>query len=1145
MMHTIDGIGQTELNMQNGRFRICKGFLLDSDEGKNKGYYDHNENYTLTLSLPGASKISLQFSSFCTEVDEDILSIFDGKDTNSTLIGRYHGSTSPGTVSSTDSFITLHFISDKSVSCTGWKAKIINNIIPPKAANLSIKNNINCKDSFIDVKLSTKIHCDSFNNANTSISNLIINKIESIICKDSLSDNFRIFFQNPIGSNGSYRIDHTHGYRDFCDSAYFLSSSLTFSVRNCPITVDLTSSVDTICLGECIDIKANATGGDSTKYKYEWRHTSKDSKETSICPKKSGFTTIKVTDGNAIPGLDTFYYVVLSPPKTQSDTQLCYYSDPVELTASPNGGVWQGRGIENSNTGQFNPRRAWGNSAIVYKIGGCTDTLNVFVSRPYNYENVFCKDSKRTQPLYWYGPAGGYWTGNNVDSSGRYLADSVGEFYPTYHWQGCTSDKKVIVLDKPDVPNFDTTCESRTRDTLSFSPRGLIVGYFKGRVNAYWGWYNPSIMGGPGDYNVYFYGRGSGCRDTTQITVLPCYAGKDDTICPTTSDFPLTGFRASKQFEWTGKGINNPSIGRYSAKWANGEDAVDTITLTSKGCTDEKIIHIIGTRVLESDTIEICPEIDSFDLNKIKTNVDNGNWSSIYVKGDIFNPNKAGTGLHTLTYTQNNCSDNLTLRVLDSAIVPSDTFICEDSPNIVLSPKENGFFYGNTVISNNPQIFNPLLRKSLIERVNFISEKGCRNSFNVFIDTLPNIDFGLVPSSLCFKDSFFNLEISPSGGQYKFQNSTYDQINPVVLGSGNHSITYTVPFASCTGEDSFDLTVLNPLKAIVTPDFDSLCPGENTTLQAFGFGGTGNYSYQWSHGQSGAKAFATPLKSTVYTLTLTDGCSESANAESNILVHPEMWFSSVISDSVCYGKNGFIVLSLREGNPMKIQWNYPGTTKNDTFFAPSGSYYTAFVLDSMSNCYADTSLYIPGFKALNASFTISPPSSGLCYTPIDKQISIFDGSDGGTSGEWRLNDSFIGNYQAFQNWNFGLDGSKSSYILKLSILNNGGCSDTAIQTICYKDTVISYLPSAFTPDDDGINDRWIPRIYGANSVYIAIYNRWGQILHQSIDPDEGWDGVYLNKPVPEGIYTAYIELKGQKTAKRKEVVNIYLSRQKN
>ena len=60
MMHTIYGIGQTELNMQNGRFRICKGFLMDSDEGKNKGYYDHNENYTLfLLFLLGLAALTL------------------------------------------------------------------------------------------------------------------------------------------------------------------------------------------------------------------------------------------------------------------------------------------------------------------------------------------------------------------------------------------------------------------------------------------------------------------------------------------------------------------------------------------------------------------------------------------------------------------------------------------------------------------------------------------------------------------------------------------------------------------------------------------------------------------------------------------------------------------------------------------------------------------------------------------------------------------------------------------------------------------------------------------------------------------------------------------------------------------------------
>ena len=64
---------QSDIQMQNGRFRVCNGNILDSEGGKNSGYYDHNENYTLTLSLPGATSIQLDFSSFCTEIDSDIL----------------------------------------------------------------------------------------------------------------------------------------------------------------------------------------------------------------------------------------------------------------------------------------------------------------------------------------------------------------------------------------------------------------------------------------------------------------------------------------------------------------------------------------------------------------------------------------------------------------------------------------------------------------------------------------------------------------------------------------------------------------------------------------------------------------------------------------------------------------------------------------------------------------------------------------------------------------------------------------------------------------------------------------------------------------------------------------------------------------
>lgn len=64
-------VAQTEVLMQNGRVRVCKGIFKDSEKGKTKGDYDHNENYTLTLSVPGAKSITLKFKSFCTEKDND------------------------------------------------------------------------------------------------------------------------------------------------------------------------------------------------------------------------------------------------------------------------------------------------------------------------------------------------------------------------------------------------------------------------------------------------------------------------------------------------------------------------------------------------------------------------------------------------------------------------------------------------------------------------------------------------------------------------------------------------------------------------------------------------------------------------------------------------------------------------------------------------------------------------------------------------------------------------------------------------------------------------------------------------------------------------------------------------------------------
>jgi hypothetical protein len=168
-----------------------------------------NENYTLTLSVPGAKSITLKFSGFCTEKDNDILRIFDGKDTFATLMGTYSGNKGPGTITSKDSFITLHFISDKSVACTGWEAVISTQIIPPVAPVVSMFQTAKCNDNFIIIQTNKAVPCDSFKVANASMTGPITIGPSSIVaqnCSGGTATRFRVNLNAGLKLNGSYSL---------------------------------------------------------------------------------------------------------------------------------------------------------------------------------------------------------------------------------------------------------------------------------------------------------------------------------------------------------------------------------------------------------------------------------------------------------------------------------------------------------------------------------------------------------------------------------------------------------------------------------------------------------------------------------------------------------------------------------------------------------------------------------------------------------------------------------------------------------------------------------------------------------------------------------------------------------------------------
>ena len=65
-----------------------------------------------------------------------------------------------------------------------------------------------------------------------------------------------------------------------------------------------------------------------------------------------------------------------------------------------------------------------------------------------------------------------------------------------------------------------------------------------------------------------------------------------------------------------------------------------------------------------------------------------------------------------------------------------------------------------------------------------------------------------------------------------------------------------------------------------------------------------------------------------------------------------------------------------------------------------------------------------------------------------------------------------------------------------------------------------YIPTAFTPNDDGRNDRWrIPGLDPSQGAVIAVYNRYGQVLYEKAGGWVDWDGTYRGKAQPSGTYS--------------------------
>ena len=93
-----------------------------------------------------------------------------------------------------------------------------------------------------------------------------------------------------------------------------------------------------------------------------------------------------------------------------------------------------------------------------------------------------------------------------------------------------------------------------------------------------------------------------------------------------------------------------------------------------------------------------------------------------------------------------------------------------------------------------------------------------------------------------------------------------------------------------------------------------------------------------------------------------------------------------------------------------------------------------------------------------------------------------------------------------------------TYNTCLVAINNFGCSDTTCQPITARIVPALDVPNAFTPNNDGVNDKVFVRGFGIKRISWKIYNRWGALVFETIDRTFGWDGTYKGVLQPTEVY---------------------------
>jgi gliding motility-associated-like protein len=241
---------------------------------------------------------------------------------------------------------------------------------------------------------------------------------------------------------------------------------------------------------------------------------------------------------------------------------------------------------------------------------------------------------------------------------------------------------------------------------------------------------------------------------------------------------------------------------------------------------------------------------------------------------------------------------------------------------------------------------------------------------------------------------------------------------------------------------------------------------------------------------------------------------------------------------VCVNFSDLTVIST--GSIAQWNWNFGdgtiSTTQNPVHCYTNPTFNTMtfdVTLSVVSSAGCSSTQTVPNmvtvFGIPDAEFTFGPQPATIMFP----EIEFTNLSAGASTYLWTF-DIYGTSTQTDPVFTFP-DDTSGNYLVCLTATSSNGCVDTICHLVIIDEVFSLYVPNAFTPDGDGTNDIFYPVIKGYNPEYfdLMIFNRWGELIYQTDNAANGWDGTHKGTKAKSDVYVWKIKARDTKYNERK------------